>query len=100
MIDPLGSSVWSPVVLTVRVTLPDVGMVTVRAPAVTPKSPVTATVTLTSRSADGAGVAVTVNTAGEPSVTVLLLVIDTTGSATVGSSSVTVTDALLGESTV
>ena len=44
----------------VSVALPDVGIVTVSEPALTPKSPTTLTVTLTVRSANGAGVAVSV----------------------------------------
>ena len=48
---------------------PVVGMVTVRVPDVIPNSPSAATDTLTVRSAAGAGLAVSVNTASPPSVT-------------------------------
>ena len=64
---------------TVTVTLPDVGMLTVCAPVVAPKSPTWPTVALTDSGALGAGLAVTVKLALPPSVTPLPAVIATRG---------------------
>ena len=68
VIDPSVSSELSLLVPTVTVTLPLVGIVTIREPVVAPKSPVWDTVTLTDNGADGAGLAETVNVASAPSV--------------------------------
>ena len=69
MTEPSGSSVVSSVVASVSVAMPVVGMVTVCGPAAMPYAPVAATVTLTARSAAGAGLAVSVKVALPPSVT-------------------------------
>ena len=86
VIDPLSSSALSFVVGTENVTLPEVGTVTVRDPVVAPKSPTALIFTPTSKPADGAGLADTVNTASVPSVTSLPPEIDTTGSGSPESS--------------
>ena len=67
MTEPLGSSASSSVVPSVSVALPLVGIVTVREPVVTPKSPPAVTVTLTVSGADGAGVAESVKVTFPPS---------------------------------
>ena len=77
--EPSVSSVVSPVVDTVRVAVPLVGMVTVRLPVVTPKLPDAVTFTVTVSELDGVGLAVRVNEAALPSVTSLPAVILTTG---------------------
>ena len=66
--EPLASSTLSFVVAIVSVALPLVGMVTVRDPVVTPKSPVWLTAIVTDSAAWGAGLAVKVKTALPPSV--------------------------------
>ena len=66
---------------TVSVALPLVGTVTVREPVVAPYSPSWLTVTLTVRSASGAGLALTVKDAVPPSVTPLPAVTLTSGPA-------------------
>ena len=76
----------SSVVLIVTVALPLVGMLTVWAPVVAPKSPSWVTVTLTDSASLGAGVAVTVNVASPPSVTPLPAVTLISGVAGGGSS--------------
>ena len=68
MTEPSASSTLSLVVGTARVALPEVEMLTVCEP-VEAKSPLCETVTLTVRSAAGAGVAVTVKLASVPSLT-------------------------------
>ena len=68
MTEPSASSTLSSVVGTARVALPEVEMLTVCEP-VEAKSPLCETVTLTLRSAAGAGVAVTVKLASVPSLT-------------------------------
>ena len=66
--EPSGSSASSSVVAMVSVALPEVGIVTVCDPVLTPKSPPAATVTGTARSDAGAGVAVRVNVTFSPSL--------------------------------
>ncbi len=77
--EPSVSSVESSLVEIVNVTLPLVGIVTVREPVLAPKSPLWLTVTLTGRSADGDGLAVTVNSTLPPSVTLAPALMLTTG---------------------
>ena len=80
MTDPSASSALSLTVATDSVAVPVVGTVTVREPGDTPKSPAAVTATVTSNPADGAGTAVTVNTASPPSVTPAPAVMLTSGS--------------------
>ena len=78
--EPSNSSTESSEVATVNDTLPPVGTVTVRLPVAAPNAPSALTVTLTGRSAAGAGLAVRVNEASPPSVTPGPAVMPTTGS--------------------
>ena len=87
MTEPSGSSVASSVVASVSVALPVVGTVTVRVPAEMPQAPSVVTATVTGRSADGAGVAVTVKVASPPSVTAAPAETVTAGVSGGGSSS-------------
>ena len=93
--EPSGSATSSSTVAKLWVTLPLAGIVTVRAPVDTPKSPVCATASDTVSGADGAGSAVNVKTAPSPSVTPGPAATPTTGASSGGgsSSSDTATDA-------
>ena len=79
--DPSGSFTLSSDVATVTVALPLVGTVTVREPVLAPQWPHWPTVRFTVSGCDGAGLAVTVNTASPPSLTRLPAVAVTTGTA-------------------
>ena len=72
---------------TLSVALPEVGIVTVCVPVVAPKSPLWVTLTVTSRLALGAGLALTVKTVLPPSVMAEPPEMLTTGSDGAGSSS-------------
>ena len=65
-----------------RVKLPPVGMLTVRAPALMPYSPTAVTVTLTGNAAVGAGVAVMTNVTSAPSLPPAADVMFTSGGGT------------------
>ena len=91
--DPSGSPNESPVVETESTTRPDAGIVTIRVPSTTPNEPCWDTSTLTTRSANGAGSAVRVNSAAEPSLTASPAVIETRGLGLSSSNTATLADA-------
>ena len=91
--NPSGSSVESSVEVIVNVKLPDAGIVTVRKPLATPKSPLFPMINDTLRLAAGAGLAVNVNVAPAPSVTLPPAAMLTTGvGGSSSSDTVTVAD--------
>ena len=93
--EPFGSSVESSVVATVNVALPVVGMVTVRAPGVTPKLPLCDTATVTVNGSCGVGLALIVKVASPPSVTPAPAVILISGTSL--SVTATVAEAAVGD---
>ena len=72
--EPSGSEMLSSDVATVSATRPEVGIVTLRAPFATPKSPDADTDTSTVNGDEGAGLANSVNVASSPSITLSAVV--------------------------